>query len=255
MGSFILTKWYLDCVEDDGRLTVLYWARTAWKRAAITCMSVLSADRDGVASTIAVSNARPPRFADGVLRFDARDISVEIRGRAPSSAALLLATADGSVDWNCAIPCGEVTLRRGRSVLHGLGYAECLQLSIAPWKLPIDELRWGRFTSESGSMAWIDWRGAEPLTVVLRDGATVSGGEVTDSRIRAGDLELDLSEERLVRDASLGATLQAIPAVHSLLPDRLLSASEKKWCNRSTLRRGADVVAEGWTVHERVRFR
>src|SRR5512140_3555731 len=129
MRSFTLTKWYLDCVEDDGRLTILYWARTAWKRVAITSMSVLSADTNGAESTSSVSNVGPPQFADEVLRFEGRDISVEMRSRAPSLATLLLATADGSVDWNCAIPCGDITLRHGGKVHHGLGYAECLQLS------------------------------------------------------------------------------------------------------------------------------
>ena len=81
---------------------------------------------------------------------------------------------EGAVDWQCeACPLRlEITLPEGRS-LSGLGYAERLTLGLAPWALPIDELRWGRWIADTGdsSMVWIDWRGSHPLTVVFVDGS------------------------------------------------------------------------------------
>lgn len=258
MSGFTLTKWYLDCVDDAGALSIVYWARLAWKNVALSMVSVCTADADGVSTTTNVGGVPPPQLADGVLNFNAgmSGTSVGMVSRTRSFEQRLLDSPDGCIDWSCGIPCGETRVRRdGRDVLLGLGYAEVLRMSIAPWRLPIDELRWGRFTSTAASIVWIDWRGAHPMTLVLRDGTIVHGAVVTDSHVTAGDLTIDLNRERIIRDDHLGATLHEVPGLGHLIPDRLLTTSEQKWCNASTLRKGADVIGAGWTIHELVRFK
>ena len=62
-------------------------------------------------------------------------------------------------------PAAEVSVSlRGFAPLRGTGYAERILITIPPWRLPIRELRWGRWIGEaaSRSVVWIDWRGESP---------------------------------------------------------------------------------------------
>ena len=61
-------------------------------------------------------------------------------------------------------------------VLRGLGYAEHLSMTIPPWRLPIDTLRWGRFLSPERSVVWIDWqKEGDGRTWIFVDGTEVRG--------------------------------------------------------------------------------
>ena len=87
---------------------------------------------------------------------------------------------------------------------EGTGYAERLELSIRPWRLPIRELRWGRFVSEGASMAWIDWQGADPTEVIRALGyepGKEESPDVTEDR-RRQVLE-DLDSGKLSADAAM----------------------------------------------------
>ena len=57
-------------------------------------------------------------------------------------------SAEGFLDWKCFQPASKVQLRINDTVLEGRGYAEQLILTVPPWRIPMDELRWGRFGSD-----------------------------------------------------------------------------------------------------------
>ena len=40
-GSFAFTKWYIDCLDEEGRLVILYWASLEWRRLRFTWQSVV----------------------------------------------------------------------------------------------------------------------------------------------------------------------------------------------------------------------
>ncbi len=193
----------------------------------------------------------PPRIHGDVLTWRAEPLQCdfELRKRAPS----LEQTLFPGVAWHCLMPAADAMVRiRGRE-LRGHGYAEVVELTLPPWKLPIDELRWGRFGGETLSIVWIDWQGLHPLNVVLIDGCVVRGA-VRDGTVTAGDLSLSIGEDSVIRSAPLSETLAAIPLLTTLVPKRLLHARERKWCGRGTVRRGDDIADRGWVVHEKVTF-
>ena len=66
---------------------------------------------------------------------------------APPIHRRLFESADGIVDWTCEMPRARTRIGE----VCGDGYAEVLHMTVPPWKLPIDELRWGRF---HGQGAW-----------------------------------------------------------------------------------------------------
>ena len=64
----------------------------------------------------------------------------------------LLETPFGSVEWSCDAPGAgvEIVCEDGVTI-RGAGYSEHMVLAMLPWKLPIDELRWGRWLSPSST--------------------------------------------------------------------------------------------------------
>lgn len=256
---FRLAKWYLDAVTDDGEVFIAYHAQLTWRRLAVRWASLLSRAPGGEATTASTLRGGAPPERDGAcvrLRSRALFLSGTWEGLDPPYEAELLGGRDGRVLWRCVAPRARVAFTpadgRPRS---GLGYAEELELTVAPWKLPIDELLWGRFTSDAGSLVWIEWRGKEPRRLVLRDGSVVEHAQIEDGAVllRGGE-RLSLAERVTLRDGRIGRTvLAAIPGARDL-PGALLAAEETKWLSRGTLTDGR-AVSSGWAIHERVRFR
>jgi hypothetical protein len=186
--------------------------------------------------------------------------SLEIEGTwqrlDPSFDAQIYESPEGSIEWHCVHPRARVTLALGEGVVvPGLGYVERLEMNVAPWNLPLEELRWGRFLSESDSLVWIDWRGKHSRRIVLENGKPGRATAVDESGIVLdGDVRLRLSPGDVLRTGALGKTaLGSIPGVKRLLPSRILDVQECKWRSRAELSRG-NTKTYGWAIHEVVRW-
>jgi hypothetical protein len=225
---FSLRKWYLDCVTAAGETVVLYQARLSWGPLALRYAGVL-----GGHTTL---RATPEPSVDGdTVSWNAPRLALEgtWRAVAPERRESLLP----GVEWRCVQPRARVSLQIGGRKLTGLGYVELLTLSIPPWRLPIDELRWGRFCSEERGAVWIEWRGPHPLRVALVDGARADFDPET----------LRLHDDRVLRSGRIGKTV--IPRLKRLFPSRIARLSETKWLSRGSL-----AGSEGWAIHEVVRW-
>jgi len=234
-AMFHLSKWYLDCVTEDGRVFVAYTARLRWHALRLDYTAVL-----GGASSLKPCPA-PERAGDRV-EWRAPEVGVEgawLALEAPVSETLY--DADGSVEWNCIQPRGSAQVRSGSERLGGLGYVEKLEMTVPPWRLPIDELHWGRLLTEAGSLVWIDWRGPHPKHLVLGNGGPA------EPELFA---RLELDHGLVLRDGALAKTaLAIIPKAERLFPWRILRVRETKWRSRGML----DGVS-GWAIHEVVRW-
>ena len=69
------------------------------------------------------------------------------------AAPMMYRESAGSIVWTCLQPGSRVNISLGDRQLAGLGYAECLSVTLPPWRLPLSELRWGRFVSAEHSLA------------------------------------------------------------------------------------------------------
>jgi hypothetical protein len=128
-------------------------------------------------------------------------------------------------------------------------------MTVAPWRLPIRELRWGRFLTASDALVWIRWRGARPLLLLDHNGRRLSAGEVGDGGVRAAGCSLGFGATRVLRDGPLGATvLRGVPGLRRRLPAAILGARETKWCSRGELAAPGSPPRAGWAIHEVVRF-
>jgi hypothetical protein len=261
MPTFSLSKWYMDCVGDDGSALVAYAAELRWGALVLHYASALERPAAGEPrASSSLARAPLPTLEGEVLTWSSRALGIEGRWRSLSAPieATVFASPDGSVMWRCHQPLAraEIVLPSGAR-LSGLGYTERLDLTLAPWKMPIDELRWGRFTGERDSVVWIDWRGPYDKRLVYHDGCLVDRATVGQEAIESEDgaLRLAIHPGVVLREGALGRTaLSVIPDFERLFPAGILATEERKWLARGTLTT-ARGTAHGWVIHEVVRWR
>ncbi|MFO0827123.1 MAG: hypothetical protein U0572_03150 [Phycisphaerales bacterium] len=256
--GFHLLKRYVDVVDAAGSVAIGYWARLRWGPLRLGFASV-DIDADGVRTgTSALGSSPPPIRSGSSVTWNSPRLG--LRGAWSEAAAgtdrTLFARGDRAVRWECWAPRASATLVVGDRTLVGSGYVEEIELTIEPWRLPIDELRWGRFATRERSVVWIEWKGPRPLRLVLVDGAERSGSEIHGDAIRWSGGQLRLAEQRTLRDAPLaGGALAAVPKLLRSAPASILAAHETKWLARASLIEDAtSASADGFALHEVVRF-
>jgi hypothetical protein len=148
---FVLSKWYCDCVSDEGVAFIGYWARMQWGLLKVPYAATLYKPlRDATRERYSIRPSAAPTIQDDELRWDCRRLGIGAvwTARAPAVHRTLLETAEGSITWHCHLPCALARVNlAGTGRFSGLGYAEQLTMSAKPWRLPFEELRWGRFLS------------------------------------------------------------------------------------------------------------
>lgn len=255
--GFSLTKWYLDVVTDDGRLAIAYWAEVRWNRLRQPlCALMLYSGTEGAGPWQFSGRpvAPPVLHADG-LRWNAEplELTMHFVRREPAFRQRLLETKDGVLDWYCEIPRADVRLRAGDTVLEGIGYAERLELGVLPWRIPADEIRWGRFLAPQTSVVWIDWRGDVPRQLVFQDGRLAPTASISDARIQfGGGSELVLLEPRVISADVLGGLLRPLEALGTLVAP-IAHTHQTRWLSRGELQGGAAAPVRAWALHELVR--
>jgi len=255
-----LTKWYLDCIDEGGRVVIGYAARLQLAGFEVPFMEVLldQPHRPRRVERSWTTLQEPASHGEDVVwKAPAIGIEATWHPRTPPVRRTLLERAEGSIDWHCRVPCGtvRVSLQPGPTVVEGLGCVEELDVTIAPWRLPLDRLRWGHFVSATHDMMWIDWAGPHPLTLVFLNGTVQPSADVADSCITTPDGRLTLHPGRTVRRRSVAHELGLPPRVAQILPDRMRSLFEHKWLSRATLGSSDGTQVDGWALHEQVQFR
>ncbi len=256
---FRLSKWYLDCVTEAGDAAVLYWACLRWGVVRLRYGAALLGSRDGdpVDRYTLRPGSQPEVGEAGKLRWECERLDVAGTWLRQASAIerTLINGSQGCVEWHCVIPRADATVRVGDRTLHGIGYVEHLTMTLKPWCLPFNELRWGRFISRSHVLVWIDWRGSVPCTWVFIDDVERRCATLTENSVELPDDGLVLAFDcgRVLRSGPLANTaLRSLRGLVALLP-RWRSARETKWLGRGTLT-GPNVTGTGWVVHEVVRW-
>jgi len=252
---FSLVKWYMDCVTGQGDTAILYCAHLRWRGAALSYSSVLCAGEHGVDSRSSMA-----RFdlavADneiGVI-FPCLKVSGCWQAAAPSYKQTVFESEAGSVEWNCLQPGSTVRVRIGARELVGLGYAECLTLTLPPWQLPMRQLRWGRFVSPEQTLAWIDWQGPFATSFAVHNGRRCELLSASEEEIVLSNATLRMEHSLPLRAGRLGATvLPAAPRLAKLLPRALRGIEEQKWRSQGVLQSEGN-VSRGWVIHEVVHW-
>jgi hypothetical protein len=239
-------------------VAIAYWAEVRWKRLRQGLCGLLLSTPDAPGRwRFSGRGVAPPAAGAGVLRWRAAplDLEVEFSGCAPAFEHRLFGSDGGVVDWSCRVPRAEVRLRAGGKRMVGAGYAELLDMTLLPWKLPADEIRWGRFLGPATSLVWIDWRGDHPQRLLFRDGRQVHAGSISEDAIRFDGGELVLRPSRVVSDDLLGGLLAPLRSLRPVVAP-ITRTHQTRWLSSGSLHEpGAPEPASGWAIHELVRRR
>ncbi len=254
--GFQLRKWYLDCVTDNGDAAIAYFADTSWHGVRLVYSSLLTSQARKLTQRTAIGGR--PSIATEADSMEVRIPRLKVEGqwlrRAPTFEKTVFHSKEGTVHWQCLQPKSEARVQIGADRIEGLGYAECLTLTIPPWKLPLQTLRWGRFVSRGESLVWIDWAGPYSMRLVLRDGVPVDG-TASDSGVASSEFALDLDRETELRSGQLQNTVLPYATIlNKVFPSSLFAVEETKWLSRGVLH-ARDKRAEGWAIHEVVRWK
>ncbi len=253
-AAFKLSKWYLDCITDLGDASIVCTGTVDWGPICLHCSSLLENTARLVTARHSLWPQAAPNIDSGSLRWRSGALRIDSEWHAGSSeiCETVFASDAGSIEWRCLMPRAETRIN-DRS---GLGYAEHLTITIAPWKLPIRVLRWGRFATPSDWVVWIDWAGDFTRRIVYRNGETASASRIDDGLIEFQDgARLVMDRSLVLRQGRLGAqALSVIPGVRDTFPARLLKVNECKWRSRASFDRLGRPPVEGWAIHERVEW-
>ncbi|HLO40131.1 MAG TPA: hypothetical protein VK176_03845 [Phycisphaerales bacterium] len=259
---FSLAKWYLDCTTDQGEAWILYAARLSLGPLHIAYSSVIHAGPQ-----IPVTQIRSLGVhADPVLAGPAGSVhgaSIElpalgVSGRweamqaARGISAGLYESPEGAVVWNAHLPCARADLTIKGQRITGIGYVELLKMTIPPWKLPINTLRWGRLITDNHHAVWIHWAGPHPRADLWIDGRRHSIIECTDLSMSWSGGRIRLLPRATIRRGALGpGVLDSIPVLRNLVPPRIRAAHEHKWLSQGVLELPG-IVESGTSIHETV---
>ena len=254
-----LSKWYLDCVSDSGEVALLYWATLRWGPFGLRYGAALhrSPDAPPTARYTLHPGAPPDRHGDTGVRWVSDRLEIRARwdGGPPAIRRTLFDGPTGAIEWDCLLPRASASVTIGPHAVNGLGYVERLTMTLPPWRVPCDELRWGRFLSESEHLVWIDWRGPVPRTWVFAHGAEHQSAKISTHAVTVADagIRLEMGRSADLRTGTLRRTaLSPLRWLVSILP-RWRHAHEEKWLAAGTLTAPSG-TSTGWIIHERVRW-
>jgi hypothetical protein len=252
---FLLEKWYLDCVTDDGDVLVAYWATMHLGVLRLRYAACLAGRPGaGLTSRYTLRPAAPPAAAGNELGWNCPRLGVAGTWSLRESGIdrVLLDGPRGRVRWQCLGPRALATAYVGGRALSGTGYVERLTMSVPPWRLPFTSLRWGHFHGPGRTLVWIGWRDG-----LARDWVFDNGVEQPDTSVQGREVSFG-SGDRLTIDAGMAlrtgairhTALRPLRALASVIP-RWRSARETKWLARARLHTATGPV-QGWALHEEV---
>lgn len=246
----LLEKWYGDWISPEGP-HVLYSASLSLGPFA---MSFDGGYAPGGTSRGRFRSGKAPLpiLVDGTLRWPADD-GVFVWESAAPRPMTLRSINRGAVTWDVVVPSGRVT---GPNIAPGqIGYAERLALRVAPWRLGIETLRWGRFCGRSSSLAWVEWLGMDPVAISLLDGHPVRLREASLERVIADGVELTIEITRPFVESALGeGLLRTMPWPSRIRPLAFLSGIERKYAGRGLLHRQGSAPEDGDVLLEEVHW-
>lgn len=263
MDHFKLDKWYLDFVSEEGVALILYVAHLHWKGITIPYTACLSRDPEkGTHHRSGFRSVQMPELSEDRITW--RDHRFRLEGEwqqeSKPLSAVLFRSDEGSLHWMCHQPASKVELKLGSDLLKGTGYAEQLILTVLPWEIPMEELRWGRVYTDKGPLVWIEIRGDHPQQWVWFEGKRCTSCIIENDKLYCRELalELDLEEVAVLESGkTIGAVMDALtkylPGFKSSAALSFLLADSYKWLSKACLKwQGTEMP--GTAIHEWVNF-
>jgi hypothetical protein len=265
MNGLYLNKWFLDFIGENGEAMIFYAANLNWGPFSVPYTSWIHYDPEkGVNETSRYRKINLPVKDKNQITWN--DNSFKIKGlwesRSAPLEARLFDSKEGYLDWRCYQPASDVQLEINNHPLKGKGYAEQLILTVAPWKIPMDELRWGRWISEDDTIVWIEIRKDDKKQWLWVNGEQIEHSYIENDHLEipVKNLKLRLNHKLLLESEKKISTVmdklhKYLPGFRKIIPIRFLRSDEKKWLSNGILHDNYDRTVNGMAIHEFVNFK
>ena len=262
--NFQLSKWFLDFTTDDRIAMIFYAAEMRWHGFSARYTSWLDHSPDkGTRCKSRFTSVQFPVINGNLITWsDPKfDVSGTWFAREKPISARLFNSDSGFLDWICYQPKSDVSLTVGNELLKGSGYTEQLIMTTLPWRIPMDELRWGRYVSDQNSLVWIELRQRQRQQWLWLNGEKIEKSIIEDDRIEIPEQEflLNLDRSTILESekkisAVTGKLVRYFPGFNRIMPVKFLMADETKWLSHGTLQVKEQNQDTGKVIHELVNF-
>ncbi|MFI5205295.1 MAG: hypothetical protein ACHQF2_12425, partial [Flavobacteriales bacterium] len=233
---------------------IVYTAKVKWRGLLIHYNAYMVVYADGKTESVsAMSKVEPPVLKENLLTWKWRNLEGTWYGSAEGIREDLLNNDLGKIDWNCFFPLAKAEIKISNKLFTGNGYCEKMEMSIPPWKLPINELYWGRFVSNNTYITWIEWKGPQPKKTLFINGKRTDNFELSNHGIVFGVNQLKFLSPKQVRKGNLASTVfKSFGWVKRIFPVKSLYMKEYKYTSGGELYTNGTLTEKGKTIYERV---
>ncbi|MCU0431947.1 MAG: hypothetical protein MUC87_00675 [Bacteroidia bacterium] len=254
--SFRLVKYYHDIITPQQQCFIGYAADIELAGLRLAYNGHLHFDGEKTRQRNRFGKPNLPDVTAGEIRWRYKHAIFSWTGEPLHHRETLYRSADGEVVWECLLPNAAACTNGHWPFAAGRGYCEKLSLTLPPWKLPVNEIYWGRFTSATHAVVWIEWRGTQPLRLLLVNEQRHTDFELNDNTLRTAEFELHFTPHTTLRSGAVADTVFKPVAniLRPLIPFRLLRTQETKWLGTAQMRSTAGTV-HGQVIYERVCWR
>jgi len=264
-GNFHLSKWFLDFTGEDGEAMIFYAAKLKWHGWSATYTSWLNYNSSSVVHLKSrFRNVQFPHLNDNLITWEDSNFGVSGTWESLSDPiqSKIFDSEDGYLDWKCYQPASKVRLKIKDREVEGRGYVEQLILTVSPWKIPMDELRWGRFVSDENNLVWIELREKNKQQWLWLNGEKTDSCIIEDYFISIPERNLILKLDRRVLLESekkilsvVEKLIRYIPGFNKVMPLNFIMADEYKWLSKGELQLNNKTISTGMSIHELVNFK
>jgi len=252
---FTMEKLYLDCIDDQGNCFILYWANARFFFIRFVYSGLVFHDAKGITTEESALFKINKPVIDRTIQFYHKLFKTNIKINGTDDAIIRSLYKDSNNNeliWNCHHPRALAEIIHNGVLYKGFGYAETVICAVKPWNLPIDELRWGRFLTDSYTVIWINWMGKYPVNKIFINGIEFNDAVFRDDNIVFGDntYQLKFSEIQPVREGKLSELFLKMPLLKMFLNSSILNTTEIKYKARTSFNKNSELLSNGWSLFE-----
>jgi hypothetical protein len=247
MQNFYLKKWYMDAADKKGNVYIGYHAQLKWKFLNLHYYSHLFRSANGKATTNSgFIRKNQPAIRGKMLSWNTKGFSGKWASQAKPVEEIILSNGKGSILWKCLQPKAGVEIESDELSFRGLGYTECIEITLPVWEVPVKALHWGRFLSKKNYLIWINLEGIGK-SIAYCNGKRCSNFSVTSRQVKGKDFALTMGKRSVLRKGKIGATVFQKLSLLKMLPRKPLMMDENKWVAQGKL-----FNEEGTAIFEKV---
>ncbi len=216
---------------------------------------VLYCDKEGVTTEKSTLRKTRKAIINGTINLNHKFLKIDVslnRTDDPIIRSLYKDSENNELIWSCHHPKALTEIIYNGNIYKGFGYAETLYSRIKPWNLPIDELKWGRFLSDTHTLIWIYWKGKHPLNKIFFNNIEYNDAVIENDTVIFGDgiYQLNFSEIQLIRKGNLSGLFSKMALAKIFFNRRILNTLEIKYKAKTTLSKNSIFLSDGWSLFE-----